>query len=327
MPLSIHIMENGAYRVSSDPSQIADLIARKDVSLWIDADEQTDGVRELLLDKLQLHSLVIEDIFSDRLTPKVEEYENFLYLVMHGVRRDGETPEDLCTVELDVVIGENWVFTHHTIAMRTVDDIREDLKRNPKVLARGPAFIAHALIDKLTDYYLPVMDRFDDEISDLEKDVVENLAPDAVPRIFAMRRSIQRLRRLSIHQRDTLQRLSRGEFDRIPESAIPFYRDVYDHFVRIADLTDSYRELLTSSLETYMSVTANRTNEIMKVLAIMSTLMLPLTFIAGVYGMNFEHMPELKWKYGYLFALGLMLATVLLLLWYFRRKGWIGRPR
>jgi len=132
------------------------------------------------------------------------------------------------------------------------------------------------------------------------------------------------LRRLSLHQRDVLLRLSRGEFVRIPVEAQPFYRDVYDHFVRIADLADSYRELLTSALETYMSVTANRTNEIMKVLAIISTIMLPLTFVAGLYGMNFEHMPELHWIYGYPFALGLMVLISVLLLWFFRRRGWIG---
>ncbi len=325
MSILVHVTEGTSHAVLTDVAEIEQYLGRKDVTMWIDADDESDAVRDLLLEKLKLHPLVVEDIFSDRITPKIEEYDEFLYIVMHGVRRDGESPEAICTVELDIVIGDNWVFTHHSYGLRTIEDLRAELKRNCKILVKGPAFVAHALVDRLTDYYLPVMDRFDDEISDLEKDVVETVPNDAIARIFAMRRSIQRLRRLSIHQRDTLLRLARGEFDRIPAPALPFYRDVYDHFVRIADLADSYRELLTSSLETYMSVTANRTNEIMKVLAIQSTLMLPLTFIAGVYGMNFDHMPELHWKYGYAFALGLMALTVLGLLVYFRRRGWIGR--
>ena len=324
MTISLHIMDAAGYRHTDDLSQLPTLLAQKETTVWIDADEQSAVIRDVMQNQLHLHPLVIEDVFSDRITPKVEEYDSVLYIVMHGVQRVGDDQEELCTIELDIVIGESWVFTHHTQPMRTIDDLRDELKRNPRALTKGSAFVAHALIDRLTDYYLPVVDRYDDEIADLEKDVVEKMSPDSIGRIFTMRRSIQRLRRLSLHQRDVLLRLSRGEFARIPDAARPFYRDVYDHFVRIADLADSYRELLTSALETYMSVTANRTNEIMKVLAIISTIMLPLTFVAGLYGMNFEHMPELHWIYGYPFALGLMLVIAAAFLWFFRRRGWIG---
>ncbi|MEI8254406.1 MAG: magnesium/cobalt transporter CorA [Deltaproteobacteria bacterium] len=327
MATVLHILDPATgYRATGDLAEVPALLARKDLTVWIDADEHGPVVRDLLLEQLQIHPLVVEDIFSDRITPKVEEYETFLYIVMHGVHSDESPDETLTTIELDVVIGDNWVFTHHTQPMPTIDDLHAELKRNPRPLMRGPAWIAHSLIDHLTDYYLPVVDRFDDKIADLEKDVVERMAPDTVTRIFTLRRSIQHLRRLSVHQRDTLARLSRGEFERIPDAARPFYRDVFDHFVRIADLADSYRELLTSALETYMSVTANRTNEIMKVLAIISTIMLPLTFVAGLYGMNFDHMPELHWHYGYGFALGLMAAIAASFMWFFRRRGWIGPP-
>lgn len=326
MTTVIHVLDPAAeYRTTEDLAEVASLLPRKELSLWIETDEHGPVVHELLREQLNVHPLVIEDIFSDRITPKVEEYAGYLYIVMHGVLRADTPDETLSTLELDVVIGDNWVFTHRTRPMQAIDDLYADLRRNPRPLLRGPAWIAHALIDHLTDYYLPVVDRLDDEIADLEKDVVERMAADTVSRIFTLRRSIQHLRRLSVHQRDTLQRLSRGEFERIPDAARPFYRDVFDHFVRIADLADSYRELLTSALETYMSVTANRTNEIMKVLAIISTIMLPLTFVVGLYGMNFDHMPELHWRYGYGFALVLMAIIALLFLWFFRRRGWIGR--
>lgn len=324
MTIKIHVLNGSGYRTLTDLASVPPLLEDERACLWIDSDERSPELERFLESVLTLHPLVVEDIFSDRLTPKIEDHGTFLYVVMHGVRCEGECLESLGTVEVDVVIGPNWVFTHHAIPMRSFDELQQELLRNPRLLARGPAFLAHALIDRLTDYYLPVVDRIDDDLEALEREVVINPRPELLQELFSMRRSIQRLRRIALYQREILQRLSRGEFEIIPQDALVFYRDIYDHFVRISDLAESYRELVAAALETYMSVTANRTNEIMKVLAIISTIMLPLTFIAGIYGMNFEHMPELKWAYGYPFALALMaLVTVLLVLW-FRHRGWIG---
>jgi magnesium transporter len=322
MTILIHVANDHGYRTTTDLGEVPALLEDEKTNVWIDADERSEVLERFLHDCLELHGLVVEDIFSERLTPKVEDYGEYLYIVMHGVRRDAEDPESLGTVEADLVIGPNWVFTHHDLPMRSVEAVRDELARNPRALARGPAYLAHGVIDHLTDHYLPVMDRFDEEIDDLERDVVANPTPDLLQRLFGMKRSIQRLRRISMYQRDILQRLSRGEFERIPQSSLVFYRDVYDHFVRISDLAESYRELIGSGLEIYMSVTANRTNEIMKVLAIISTIMLPLTFIAGLYGMNFKHMPELDWRYGYPAALGLMAVVATLFVSWFRRRRW-----
>jgi magnesium transporter len=143
-------------------------------------------------------------------------------------------------------------------------------------------------------------------------------------RILKFRRLLQDLRRMSIHQREILLRLARGEFDEIPRDVVPFFRDVYDHFVRITDVIESFRDSVTSALEAYLTVQANRMNEVMKTLTLISTVMLPLTFIAGVYGMNFRHMPELAWIGGYPFALGLMAVVAIGILLYFRHKGWLG---
>ena len=323
MATVVYAFDAGSWRRLPNSDDMLLLLGRADTTVWIDVDDESPETATLFQGPLALHPLVVEDIFSDRITPKVEEYDEFLYIVMHGVKRHEDSPEKLGTVELDVVLGSNWVLTHHSSEMRTVDALRTEIERNPKGLSRGPAFVAHALIDRLADFYLPVVDKFDDEITEIEHEVIENPHAEPIGRILSLRRSIQQLRRLSLHQRDVLQRISRGDFDRVPEVALPFYRDVYDHFIRIADLADNHRELLTTALETYMSVTANRTNEIMKVLALISTIMLPLTFIAGVYGMNFEFMPELRWKYGYVWALGLMLGVAVLFAWYFQRRGWL----
>jgi magnesium transporter len=324
MALVVHVLDDGGYRrLDGDVARLTEALRDERATIWIDADGHDEKLEALLRDTLGLHALAIEDIFGDRLTPKVEDYGDYLYLVMHGVRHDAVDPEQLGTIELDVVIGKNWVFTHHTLPMRSIDSLTDDLVRNPLAMRRGPAFVAHGLIDRLTDFYLPVVDRFEEEIDELEKRVVEDPTPGLLQHMFLLKRAIQRLRRISVYQREVLQRISRGEFELIPEKAQPFFRDVYDQFVRVSDLADSYRELVSAALQVYMSVTANKTNEIMKVLALISTVMLPLTFIAGIYGMNFEHMPELKWKYGYPVALGMMSVVASLLIWWFKRRRWL----
>lgn len=318
-----HILDHGTYRTTTDLGAIAAALADPETILWIDTDEKTPELEKFFQEQFGIHSLVVEDIFAERLTPKVEDHGSHLYIVMHGVRKNGDQHGMPTTTELDVLLSGRWLLTHHSTPSTSVNAVTEELRRSPRLLARGPAFIAHAIIDHLTDQYLPLVDGYQEQIDEIERSVIERPRPEQLGQMFAMKRSLQRLRRISAYQRDILLRLSRQEFELIPAAALPFFRDVYDHFVRIADLADSYRELVTAALEIYMSVVANRTNDIMKVLALISTVMLPLTFIAGVYGMNFHHMPELDWFYGYPVALLLMATIALSMVLYFRRRGWL----
>jgi magnesium transporter len=291
--------------------------------VWIDVEGTDPGVGEFLADTLKIHPLAVEDILQDRPTPKAEDYGDYLYVVAHGiVAGTGGTPE-LETLEIDLVFNAQWLFTHHLGPSPALQAVKEGLARNPRPIERGPAAVAHAILDHLVDNYLPVVDELDDQIDAIEHDVVEDPSKEVLRRIFRLKRSLQRLRRIALHQREVLQRLSRGEFELIPERALPFYRDVYDHFARVADLADSYRELLSGALEAYLSTVSNRMNEVMKTLTIVATIMLPLTFIVGVYGMNFSDIPELKWHYGYLYVWALMVAVVIGMLYLFRRKRWM----
>jgi magnesium transporter len=206
--------------------------------------------------------------------------------------------------------------------MRSVDAVRAEIGRGCHLFDKGAAWVVHALLDHLTDHYLPLMDAFDTAIDSVETEAVTQPSRTALQNIFALKRSLMTLRRVTSHQREILLRLSRAEFDLIPTELLPFFRDVYDHFTRVSDLCDSYRELVSGALDAYLSTTSNRMNEIMKVLTAIATIMMPLTFIAGVYGMNFEHMPELRWHYGYAFVWGLMVAVTIVMLAYFRRKRW-----
>ncbi len=318
------ILMGEQVRVSHDFKEIEGALTAG-LPIWIELEQKDHACDTLLAETLRLHPLTIEDIWSDRPAPKVEDYESYLYVIVHGIRnvKDGRGIE---LAELDIVVGSTFVITHDQYHL--CDEVGAELDRNPKLLAQGPAWLAHALLDHAVDRYLPVIDDLDAEIADLENEVLRKAGtkqgPPVLRTILRFKRMLLDLRRVAIHQREILLRLARGEFEQIPKDATPFYRDVYDHFLRVSDLVESYRDLVTSALEAYLSVQSNRMNDIMKTLTLIATVMLPITFIAGVYGMNFKHMPELEVVWGYPVALGIMLAVVIGCLLWFRRKGWIG---
>jgi magnesium transporter len=231
---------------------------------------------------------------------------------------------DVQTRQINVFLGESFIVTHHYEPSKAITDARSACEKNPQLFSRGPDFIYHLILDDIVSNYSPVLDRFDEAIEALEDAVFRRNATNrTLAMILAMKRTVFRMRRITTYQREMVFRLSRGEFALVTQDEIAYYRNVYDHLERATDLTESYRDVLTGLLDAYMSMSANRLNEVMKVLTIISTFFLPLTFVAGVYGMNFEHMPELHWKYGYLFAWGIMAAISVVMFVYFRRKKWI----
>ncbi len=323
------ILVGAKIEISTELEEILDAI-RANHRVWIELERHSDEADQLLT-ALKIHALTIEDIWGPRAQPKVDDFEDYLYVILHGV--GSRSKDTLEIIEIDIVIGDNWLITHDRDGL-VADDIGTDLDHSPRILAKGIPWLAHAVIDRIVDRYLPVIDRLDSEVEQLQDEVLENAgtrnATKTVEKILGFKRTLQSLRRMSVHQREILLRLSRGDFGEIPPDAIPFFRDVYDHFLRINDLSESYRDLVASSLEAYLSVQSNRMNEVVKTLTLMSTVMLPLTFIAGIYGMNFNphvspwNMPELEWFFGYPFALLVMLATTIGILLWFRRRGWLG---
>jgi len=320
MGITLFTVADGRLRASTELDDIPALLEAR-TAFWIDATVGDEPLRQLLSDKLKLHPLVVEDVLLERLHPKVEDFGDYLYLVVHGVKCEDSDPEHIETVEVDLLITANWVLSHRPEVLPAADEVREEFRRNPRLFERGPAFIANALVDHLVDGYLPVMDAFDEAADTIEQEAVGDPKNDLLPRVFRLKRAIHRLRRMATHQREVLQRLARGEFDLIPDRAVPFFRDIYDHFVRVVDLSDGYREMLSGALDAHLATVSNRMNAVMKTLTTVSVVMLPLTFVAGVYGMNFDHMPELHWRFGYLWAVGLMAGIVVTMVWWFRRRG------
>jgi magnesium transporter len=325
--MQARILDGDRLRTTTNPAEIRAALAANQ-RIWIDLERQSRDADALLAEVLKLHPLTIEDIWAERSRPKIDDFDGYLYVIVHGI--GAANHDKLDTVEIDVVIGPNWLVTHDPEGLVS-DDIGTELDHSARLLIKGVAWLTHALLDRAVDRYLPVIDQLDAEIEQLENDTLDKAGTPrgkaVLMRILAFKRRLQELRRMGIYQREILLRLSRGEFDEIPTETLPFFRDVYDHFLRINDIAEGYRDLVTSALDAYLSVQSNRMNEIMKALTLISTVMLPLTFIVGLYGMNFKHMPELEWVWGYPAVIGLMLVVVTGIILWFRHRGWIGGDR
>jgi magnesium transporter len=325
--MEIFVYREGSPKVESGFSveQLSELLKDKKAVIWVDMEQPTAADEQVLLDVFHFHPLTVEDCRENRHYPKVEEFPEYVYFIVHGVKADA-SPDRFNTIELDGFLGSNYVITYHHDMFRSINNVKKLLTTSPVACQRGAAFLLHQILDQIVDYYSPVLDDFDERITSLEDDIFTLKRPNntILEQIMELKRSVLRLRRISAKQMDILYRMSRGEVNLIPQAMLPFYRDIHDHLVRVTDLSESYRDLLGGALEAYLSVVSNRMNEIMKVLTIFSAIMLPLTFIAGVYGMNFEHMPELATNYGYFVVWTIMVVVAVGMLFLFWRAGWIG---
>lgn len=297
--------------------------------VWVDlqgeTEEQIETAKRVLLDVFKFHYLTVEDCLETRNQPKIEAFPNYIYFIVHGIRPEETSAANFVTKELDCYLGSNFLVTFHTERFQSIKKVKKQINSTPLACKRGAAYLLHQILDQLVDLYMPVVDDFDSDINFLEDRVFEMKRDEKeiLEEIMNLRRSVARLKRISARQLDVLYRLSHGEFEQIPEQILPFYRDVHDHLLRISDLAESYRDFVNSLFDIHFSVIAGKTNDIMKVLAVFSAVMLPLSLIAGIYGMNFENMPELHSKNGYYLALTLMFFIAVGLLIYFWHKGWI----
>lgn len=325
--MEILVYREGAKAIESGftVEQLPELLKEQTSVIWIDMPEPTEADERVLLEVFRFHPLTVEDCRENRHYPKIEEFPDYLYFIVHGVTAN-TSPDRFNTIELDGFLGPNYVITYHHEMFRSINNVKKQLTTSPVACQRGSAFLLHQILDQIVDYYSPVLDDFDERIDQLEANIFSLKQPNnaILEDIMELKRSVLRLRRISAKQMDIFYRMSRGEVHLIPQQMLPFYRDIYDHLIRVTDLAENYRDLISGALEAYLSVVSNRMNEIMKVLTIFSAIMLPLTFIAGLYGMNFDNLPELHWAYSYFVVLGIMLFVALGMLGLFWRRGWIG---
>ncbi|HQZ97091.1 MAG TPA: magnesium/cobalt transporter CorA [Pyrinomonadaceae bacterium] len=305
------------------------LIADKTNVVWVDLQGETAEhlaeAKDVLLNVFKFHHLTVEDCVETRNQPKVEAFENYLYFIVHGIKPNETNPSNFVTKELDGYLGENFVVTFHVLRFRSIKAVKQKIRNSTFVCKRGAAYLLHHILDELVDLYMPIVDEFDEAINQLEDRVLDmrHTNNSILGEVMDIRRSVARLRRISSRQLEVLYRMSHGEFPVIPTNVLPFFRDVHDHLLRISDLSEGYRDLVSGLFDIHFAVVGNRTNDVMKTLAVLSSIILPLSLIAGIYGMNFENMPELRSEHGYFLTLGTMLVITVLLLVYFWRRGWI----
>lgn len=307
-------------KVSTDAAQTS-LAKEPQEVLWIDFDDPSQEEFGLLASNFGFHPLAVEDCGEETHHPKIDEYEGYVFVVMHGV--DYVSPqEEFATAELDIFLGRDYLVTVHRDRMPCLEQVRLMATKDPKTMAEGPDLLLYDILTRLAEQYLEVMEKFSERGEEVEDEMFVGPSTQVLEELTRLKRQVLHLRRMAGPQREVLWRLSR-EAAVVDEKARAYYSDVYDKFYRISEMADTNRDILTGLLEAHLSVVSNRLNEVMKVLTVIATIMMPLTVIVGLYGMNFEHMPELRWKYGYAMVWGIMAATAGGLVWFFKRKKWL----
>ena len=290
---------------------------------WIDLEDPTVKEATILEDPFHFHPLAIEDCLSEVHHPKVDDYDAYIFVIVHGIRFDAPT-DQFITRELDIFLGTNFLITHHNGPMRSITAARELCNKNLQAsMPRGVDFLLHSILDQMFEHYFPSLDAIEDKIQLVQVEVFENPSRETLDRIFALKRDVMQLRRICLPQREIINRLARADFKVISQRAAVYFRDIYDNLYRIVEGSMAYQDMTQSTMDAYLSAVSNRLNETMKRLTVISALLMPLTVITGIYGMNFEFMPELHWKFGYPLVLGTMAVVSGLLVLWFRRKNWI----
>lgn len=270
-----------------------------------------------------LHPLTLEDIQHSGQQPKIEDFGDYALITLKALLDPGEKT-GLVQEQVSIILGNDYVISFQKKESALFEPVRERILTGKGRLRRQKAgYLTHALLDTVVDNYFVILENIGEAIENLEEKLLTSPDPAILQRIYLTRQELLLMHKAVWHLREVAARLARGDILMVEETAAPYYRDIHDHTIQVVDLIDSYREMLSGMLEIYLSSTGNRLNEIMKVLTIIATIFIPLTFITGVYGMNFHHLPELAWRWGYPAALLLMAATAGTMLLYFRKRRWL----
>ncbi|KAA5541940.1 magnesium/cobalt transporter CorA [Roseiconus nitratireducens] len=291
---------------------------------WIDV--QGFGDRSVMREigaMFDLHPLLLEDVVNVPQRPKTESYGDHLLIVVRMVSLDDETRIEM--EQVSMILSKHYLITFQERYGDVLDPVRRRIRSGKGMIRKlGSDYLAYAIADTIIDGYYPALESIGDRLESLESEVIYNPSPEVLAELNAMKNQLINLRRAIWPQREAVNSLVRGDHAVISKDVGVYLRDTYDHCVQTSEVAEMYREMVTGLMNTYLSAIANRTNEVMKVLTIMASIFIPLTFMAGIYGMNFEHMPELHYRWAYPSLVIAMTVTAAGMLIYFYRKGWIG---
>jgi len=292
---------------------------------WINV----DGIHQVeLLEKLGqcygLHPLTLEDILNTDQRPKIEDFGDYVYIVLKMLYYRDKTDE-IVTEQMSLILGSNFVISFQEgIEGDLFDPVRERIRSEKgRIRKMGADYLAYSLLDSIVDYYFVILEKLGERIEFLEEKLVANPNPETLQIIHNLKREMIFLRKSVWPLREVISGLERGESSLIKESTRIYLRDIYDHTIQVIDTIETFRDMLSGMLDIYLSSVSNRLNAVMKVLTIIATIFMPLTFLAGIYGMNFKFMPELEWRWGYPLIWMIMLGIGVFMLFYFKKKKWL----
>lgn len=293
-----------------------------DEMVWIDFEAPEDKEIEVLKDVFKFHPLAIEDCLHKLQRPKVDNYKDYYFIVLNEFAEE-HTNKYFKSTQLYVFLGINYIVTLHWDNVKVINDTVKEVINSPYLFERGIDFILYTILDNMVDNYFPLSESISDKIDMIEESILRNPKKKVQDDILILKRNILKFRKVLSPQRDALNTLLRHDFPLIKEENRLYYMDVYDHMLRIYDQLDTYMELLASTMDLYMTQISNRMNEVMKVLTMITTIMMPLSLIAGIYGMNFRYIPFLNSKYGFYGTLGIMAFIAIGEFIYFKKKKWL----
>lgn len=316
----------GAVHTDVNYDEIIRVVLSGEDRIWVDVAEQYGPQWTELAQALALHPLTIEDTLSPESRIKIEEYENYLFVVCRDANFNPRTPDpyDFATCNLYLYIGRNFLITVHAQHSHPIEVLRERLAAGPEIMQRGIDYLAYAVLDTLVDSYFPMLDEIDSFVDELETQIFAQAnSNETLSRVFALKRTLLALRKHQAPLREIMTTMANRPTAYLSPSTQIYFRDVYDHVVRQVESIETYRDLLSGALEIHFSVVSNRVNEVMKALTVAGTFLLPATWIASVYGMNFERMPWLHSRYGFWIAMAWMFAFSGVLWGWMKLKKWV----
>jgi len=287
---------------------------------WIDFDNPSESEIELLRKYFDFHPLSIEDCLLSLNRPKLDYYEGYSFFLLNALRRDTMNPTDI-----SLFVSQNYIISFHLENLGEIDEAWERVTGDRYNWDKGPTYVAYKILDKIVDQLFPAVNKIEDRLDGLDSNLDNKSIHKLLDEVFEIRGDLLKLRRIVYSMRDLLYRTLNSE--RLPafkEHKI-YFSDIYDHLLKLSDMLESSREITSDLRDSYLSINSNRMNTNMMVLTVISSIFIPLTFVAGIYGMNFEHMPELTWKYGYFIVLGIMAGIGISMFLWFKRKGWFDR--
>ncbi len=293
-------------------------------TVWFDVTDIDDSDIDLLTNVFNLHPLTVEDFIMPSARPKIEEFPEYLFLVIFSMQSaNAQQKIKINMTEMDCCLGRNFLITFHSDPSSTINACKDRVRKQSPTIMHGADMLLYSILDSCVDNYFPILNEFDNTVDLVSDELFKSPNQNTLKKIYTLKNDIMNLRRTIGPQADVISLLLRGAFKSVQSANLIYYRNVYDNMVRFNDTVGALRDIISGAMEAYASIVSNRLNEIMKTLTVITTIMMPLTLIASIYGMNFKHMPGLDHAFGYYGVIVIMAMLTILMLIYFKRRNWL----